>query len=269
MKLCAWKILTNAVPTRANLRSRGIDAKPRCCFCKKREESSVHLIWNCNLSKKVCAFFLPNVFDLFRLCREDWSSLDCWDWIDAHLNEEEKSRAIIIIWSLWTCRNSIIAKDCEAFYQELKPFIVRYIEEDGGAFPSPLSLPSDSQASHESWSPPPLGVWKLNVDAAWREDLGFSGIGWSICDFSGCLICAGRKKCKHQWQIKSLEAFAILEGLKGLKKYLKIPPFPLMTESDSSAAIKMLNKEDVDLTEVSNIVASIEEMAQNFSVISC
>lgn len=148
-------------------------------------------------------------------------------WIDAHLNEEEKSRAIIIIWSLWTGRNSISVKDSKASYQELKRFIIRFIEEDDGIVSRPSPLSSKSQASHESWSPLPPGVWKLNnVDAAWREDLSFGGVGWSIPDFSGSSICAGRRKCSSRWQIKSHEALAILEGLKGVVKAPEISSFP-------------------------------------------
>lgn len=58
-KICVWKILNNILPTSPNLQRLGIDSNPLCVLCRKYQESSNHLFWDCKVSKQIWLSFIP------------------------------------------------------------------------------------------------------------------------------------------------------------------------------------------------------------------
>ncbi|TYK21623.1 DDB1- and CUL4-associated factor 13 [Cucumis melo var. makuwa] len=47
---------------------------------------------------------------------------------------------------------------------------------------APFSLRKENPMSHASWIPPTVGVWKLNINASWLDNVGASGVGWVVLD---------------------------------------------------------------------------------------
>lgn len=51
-KICAWRIIHDSIPTKSNIRKKGINTNALCTFCRKFEETSTHSLWNCKIAKK-------------------------------------------------------------------------------------------------------------------------------------------------------------------------------------------------------------------------
>lgn len=51
-KVCGWKIINDIIPTKVNIKKKGIDLNFFCSLCGKKPESSSHLIWDCKVSKE-------------------------------------------------------------------------------------------------------------------------------------------------------------------------------------------------------------------------
>ncbi|KAL4036922.1 hypothetical protein IC575_000500 [Cucumis melo] len=52
-----------------------------------------------------------------------------------------------------------------------------------------FSLRKENPMSHASWIPPTVGVWKLNINASWLDNVGASGIGWVVLDLLRSHLC--------------------------------------------------------------------------------
>lgn len=85
-------------------------------------------------------------------------------------------------------------------------------------------------------------------------------------------MAVGCKQISRKWEIKSLEVKAILEGLK---EYLKAPDIanagfkpPLIVESNASEAIRAINRELEDLSDISLIVDEIRNLGFGPNVLS-
>lgn len=81
------------------------------------------------------------------------------------------------------------------------------------------------------------------------------------------LICAGSKMINRKWNIKTLEAKAILEGLKKILDTCIQPWISLEIESDALEVIKALSGETEDLKEMKAITDSIADHASRFAAI--
>lgn len=60
---------------------------------------------------------------LFALRRDYWKTEDYWEWILDNLTEEELEKAIIILWSIWQHRNTIIQSSVNPDLFQLTKFI--------------------------------------------------------------------------------------------------------------------------------------------------
>lgn len=95
-----------------------------------------------------------------------------------------------------------------------------------------------SQASQVQWEAPKQNCWKLNSDVAWNEKENCRGIKWVVHDSNGSLICVGSKKINRLWNIKTLEAKAILEGMKKISSTYIHLRISLEIETDALEVIR-------------------------------
>lgn len=52
IKMFGWKVCCNILPTKCNLRSRGLDIEAVCPVCRKENETMLHCLRDCKPSKK-------------------------------------------------------------------------------------------------------------------------------------------------------------------------------------------------------------------------
>lgn len=219
-KICLWKVLLDILPTAPNLQKNGVDINPTCVLCRTKKESTSHIFWGCKVSKSLWNFFIPSSLSLFSVCRENWSSMDFWCWLTENLSDREIEDAVILVWSIWSIRNRTLI-DSNKFRPEFDQIINQIArnfqnskEEKSPYLPKVRDPRRESFWSQALWNPPPQNCWKLNYEASWNAKENKGGLGWTLRDFSGSLICAGSKVVQEQWPINILEANAMWEGLQ-------------------------------------------------------
>ncbi|KAK3221517.1 hypothetical protein Dsin_008542 [Dipteronia sinensis] len=47
VKVFIWKACHNLIPTMVNLTKRGVPLKPIFPLCKKKKETTLHVVWGC------------------------------------------------------------------------------------------------------------------------------------------------------------------------------------------------------------------------------
>ncbi|GKB70074.1 RNA-directed DNA polymerase, eukaryota, reverse transcriptase zinc-binding domain protein [Tanacetum coccineum] len=111
LNVLAWKIKTDALPTRLNISRRGIDIQSMTCpICDGGVESSNHLFFSCNLVRQIGR----QIARWWDISYVDAHSYDEWyTWI-LSLRVAAKTKMMIegifyaTWWSIWTYRNKLI-----------------------------------------------------------------------------------------------------------------------------------------------------------------
>ena len=164
-----WRIGSNALPTKENLKQILEHIDSTCVLCKSESESCVHLFCECPITRAIwlaaCWGFKVNLDciasseDIRRfIVVPPTSSLPSHDQWLFSLN------MALTVDEIWRLRNHIIFQegniDILKSIQNVKSRFTEYsnlLSMDNVLTPEP-SLPV--------WSPPPLGWMKINVDAA-------------------------------------------------------------------------------------------------------
>ena len=53
VKMFLWRALNNLLPTRKNLKRRGVVTETLCPLCGREEEDVAHVLWNCPAASDV------------------------------------------------------------------------------------------------------------------------------------------------------------------------------------------------------------------------
>lgn len=107
VKFCVWRIIHDTLPTKMNIIKKRINTNPICLFCRNHEEDASQLFWNCKMTKKIWKNHISLTKGLFALDRNSWKPKTYWQWLADNLESEDLSLAIVILWSIWTHRNSV------------------------------------------------------------------------------------------------------------------------------------------------------------------
>ncbi|CAL1367187.1 unnamed protein product [Linum trigynum] len=108
------------------------------------------------------------------------------------------------------------------------------------------------------WSPPPIGVVKLNTDAGILNRTG-TGMGCVIRDWMGRFIGASALKERGAGRPIEAEAKAIWMGLKEANRR---GLSPIIVESDCEVLIRKLRRKEMDRTELGSWCEEILRLAE-------
>ena len=124
------------------------------------------------------------------------------------------------------------------------------------------SFPFSAQAPPVSiWKAPPVGFFKVNIDAVASDDERNSCIGVVICSCKGEILAATCKVLPASFSAEISEAFAVLEGVL---LAVKMEVSHVIIESDALSIIQAIN-EGVFGGELDHIVQDIWEVSSVFS----
>ncbi|TXG72479.1 hypothetical protein EZV62_001058 [Acer yangbiense] len=115
------------------------------------------------------------------------------------------------------------------------------------------------------WSPPHVGCFKINSDAATRDRDGRSGVGCVIRDSDGYVrasLCQGFDVC---YPPQVAETLAILHGCR-LAAELGL--LPTVLESDALSVVEAVRLKSMPLSEVGVVIQDILEIFTSFPVFS-
>ncbi|KAG6674749.1 hypothetical protein I3842_15G060700 [Carya illinoinensis] len=187
VKVFAWKVCKNILPTLRNLKSRKIIEDANCLWCQEEEEDVNHALVYCPL-------ILNSGLQRFPSLKESTHKVDFLQLFLSIIRrkaEGELEKLFMMAWGFWYRRN-------QWMYEEQALTLDQVLEHA-------LSLYQEHRAAAEalqiglryrcSWPPPPSSVLKLNVDEAIFNDQCRSGIGVVLRDDKDkyCLLQANPK----------------------------------------------------------------------------
>lgn len=177
IKLFLWKIFQGALPVGERLAARNITADPLCKRCGGTE-SIHHLLFHCEFAQRIwaSASFSPTIdssglIDL-AVNWSDLMDLTCLPPTGIPSNE------LIpwLLWSIWNARNNLLfnkkTTSPEAVVTKATASAREWLAAQETA---PVKKQSTMQRGQ-----PLANCFKLQTDAAWREDVGTAGLEWCV-----------------------------------------------------------------------------------------
>ncbi|KAL6226651.1 hypothetical protein ACLB2K_000612 [Fragaria x ananassa] len=210
IRIFLWKVLLGAAPTMYNLARRRIISSSVCPICGNAEETFEHLLL-------LCPWVDPIWFGSILGLRIDKQGITTFDrWIIECTQHRSKNEAKYILtvvsflcWSIWKAR-------CRFVYQgqPLSPIHssrqASTLVADFLAANAPMGS-IGAIASPMQWFPPPMGTFKVNVDASWHPP-NRTGISVVIRDSDRRVIAGTSFSCRSSSVIEA-EATASLAGI--------------------------------------------------------
>ncbi|GAU30386.1 hypothetical protein TSUD_57980 [Trifolium subterraneum] len=126
------------------------------------------------------------------------------------LNGNDFSYMVMIMWTLWWRRN-------QKCWQENFPTIYEQ-DSRGESFMDEIHNNSSNTVTvSHSWTKPPAGALKCNVDTACYMDQNLYGVGACIRDAQGRFLQAFAKRFDGKPEIAEAEAVGLLEAMKWIQ----------------------------------------------------
>ncbi|XVF47620.1 hypothetical protein PTKIN_Ptkin03bG0124600 [Pterospermum kingtungense] len=113
----------------------------------------------------------------------------------------------------------------------------------------------------EKWSPLAVEFFKINVDGAYRVGDRFGGVDIVIRDYEGQVIGATCKAINRIADVESLEALAVVHGLRFAKD---LGIFPVIVEGDSLSVISAITTQGDILSIFGNYIDEVQLLTTDF-----
>ncbi|XP_062015404.1 uncharacterized protein LOC133731966 [Rosa rugosa] len=261
--------MPGSIATKDALFHRHISRSPLCPLCNLENETIEHVLFTCPWTR--CVWFAHPLGYRFPL--ESITSLARWlQWLKSYFVDGSGDKSLLhthvafILWHIWKERCVCVFNHtpptpdlvaCKSFDAALE-YIQRPLPRCVRLVTQPLTSPS-------FWTPPPLGTFKVNTDAAWHSDSLSCGIAVLIRNSSGELV-AGSNQSLHAFSAVAAEALAVLAGLTLV---VSLNLSPIILASDSLHVISALTTENftMDWT-VAPLIWKIRSLATSHSHVS-
>ncbi|XP_042942883.1 uncharacterized protein LOC122277065 [Carya illinoinensis] len=190
-KMFLWRACQDSLPTQLNLFKRKIASDPLCPLCCREEESTMHVLWNCEAAKDVWS---PCSKKLQKSRSSYMPTLEFFEAMTEALNADEMQEFVVVARQLWLRRNSFIFNKPfmppNILIRESKLRLDLLFEETQ----SQRQINVQQQClSAEVWQAPPTAWFKVNWDAAVDRVKGLVGIGVVVRDDKGQTIATMRQ----------------------------------------------------------------------------
>lgn len=229
--------------------------------CSAERESINHVFRSCDYANQIWTALGYRVhMQAGSMNFTEWLS-----WLFAAHTSMQKTEISNALWATWHARNRHARnRHAREGHKQgvgyLILFIRRYQQE---LLALELGNPRRHLASSVKWSPPPIGMAKINVDASYNENLKKSISGIVIRNESGEILGACIRFTHHVFSVCAAKAWSVLHGLHFAHDlgFLSVP-----LEGDSKTVFNKVNSQEDDWSEISAITWSIKELAQGFHV---
>ena len=188
------------LPTKENLKKRKIIDNARCNACLTKQESILHVLWECEKFSHVWA-------PCFNWVRTEYPLLQDMQELINVVRRRENSLELfgVVAWFIWNQRNKLRLNErglpTEKFFDAAKGYL--------SDFQSKLQISKvQQQKGSIKWRPPVDGTYKTNFDGAVFAESEEAGIGVIIRDFQGLVIAALAEKIPYPGSVEVLEALA-------------------------------------------------------------
>ncbi|XP_050280875.1 uncharacterized protein LOC126721848 [Quercus robur] len=131
--------------------------------------------------------------------------------VEAALKEMHSTKSPgLDAWSIWYNRNLIAFDSICQLPSQIWSFAKRFLHEHRNAW---VVVNTGTVAQKGGWTPPPPGIFKVNVDGATSEAGRNSSMGATIRDSCGANIAASCKYLQGQFSVVEVEAIAVENGI--------------------------------------------------------
>jgi hypothetical protein len=213
-----WRILNNAVPVKEKLFRKGIKCVPLCSYCNSNLETMDHIFLECEWAKQAW------LASPLTINTEQGKIKHIQDWIEYMISEtkaEDLQIISTILYSIWKARND---REFNGKFIPPDTMMQRAIqvlhEFQSNQSSKALPHPKDAENTRHdiSWSLPPNGALKLNVDAHSLSD-GRWGLGLLLRrDDGGCVGAATRVRKGTECALLA-EAMGLQEAVELIQQW--------------------------------------------------
>ena len=185
VKMFIWRLAHNSLPVRRNLARRGVQMDTICPVCHRLDEDCGHLFFKCKRARECWQIMsLENIRTELELCTSGKETV----MRILNMKENERNKVFIWMWRWWVARNKANAGEKMPTIADIIRSVNFHIFEY-----EKLNAKCDapSSATRPAWKPPPVDVYKINVDASFHEKTKQGGWGFVARDYKHCVRQAG------------------------------------------------------------------------------
>ena len=180
----------------------------------------------------------------------------------AHKPSHDLELFFTVAWAIWFNKNKVIHDDLCSSPSQIWQMAKILLEDFNDTASSDFCTPNPSQL--HSWSPPPPGVLKINVDGSSSDLEDSSCIGVIIRDYKGKTVAAFCKPLQSHFPTELAEVFAVEQGIS-LARELQLSR--VMLESDALSVINVINDSTFG-TSYGHIIQDISHAQSSFDFCS-
>lgn len=221
----------------------------------------MHCVKECDVAQQVWAASpLPFVTDI-------GVGFDFSHWVvevAKQVDEAGLGLFFALCWGLWIARNQAIFNNVNRVVTGIVQRVCDYVQEFCQVRAQVQGLricPSPS-----IWRPPPVGVLKINFDAATFDALEAIGVGVIVREAHGKVLAAMSERLPHWVDADCAEALAAASAVAfGVELGLQ----HIHLEGDSSSVIKAFHSEDQMLSSFGHLLQGAVCTSRSFTSFCC
>ncbi|KAM0843073.1 hypothetical protein ACQ4PT_057951 [Festuca glaucescens] len=230
VRVFAWKLATNSLPTKANKFRRKLEVCEKCDICGMESEDAYHAVNRCTKA----AGLRHALRDHWKLPPEHTFRYSGNDWLLILLNQlddSSSSRVLLLFWRAWHLRNNVIHENGKEPISRSVNFLVSYATAHEnlevpvnikGKTPFPCSasiIRKVPVGASTAWEAPPLCWIKLNTDASFTSKDRAGGAGAVAIDHHGNIMfaaCSPIPRCADAIDAEAKAALRVIELVKSM-----------------------------------------------------
>ncbi|XP_015385025.1 uncharacterized protein LOC107176703 [Citrus sinensis] len=172
----------------------------------------------------------------------------------------------VVWWEVWHARNKLIFEGKRvnpmSLIAKAQAAVEAYQRVHGK---EQTSKRSEDVSKQDQWCPPPVGFYKVNVDAAVHTEQQLTGLGVVIRNPQGQIIVAAIKSTKFQDNVTAAEAEAVKWGLEiALEARLAA----VIIETDCIEVANLANSKTSSKKEIMWTISDIHSYKEKFQSLS-
>lgn len=251
IRVFAWRLFYDILPSRVNLISRHVDVEPFCPRCGSEIETMEHALRDCQ--------WVHDFWELVpALGVAAASEESLYDWvyrIATSFRHDLQSLFLTYLWNLWFARNNLIFQNKVLTQDQVLSSSQRLSEIFMEI--NARKLKGMSRSGEAKWAPSEGEAFKLNTDAGFRCGFGNSLDGiLRRCD--GSLVWCFAQPSRCEFSVEIVEALAVK---RGLELAIQHGITDLVDEMDSQIVFHALCRPKEDWSYFGNIVDDILQLA--------
>ncbi|CAN0906682.1 Putative ribonuclease H protein At1g65750, partial [Linum grandiflorum] len=188
MRHFLWRVARDVLPTRGALRRRRLPISGECGLCAGVDETSWHLFVTCPIA--ITCWEVAGLLGKVEEAAVRTTSIAGWLFELLRISAPDKDLDVVaVMWGLWKERNERVwqhtSRPEEMVVKQGRDAVKEWCQRDAGRS---LAVATQPSMVCKKWHRPPVGVLKLNVDAAFFANEVSFGIGLALRGRAGQLM---------------------------------------------------------------------------------